>query len=296
MAREAARIAGRTNSSNVTKLDTGLPGSPNSSTGSGRPLDVAAPERERLAGLDGDPPQVDVPDRVERGPDDVVRPDRDAARHDDDVGASASAASEARLDVLEPVGRDPEVERLRAGRRGRAPAARGRSRRGCRRGRGRSPGGPHLVAGREHRDDRGGGGRTSCATPAPAASATAAGVTRDAGARAIAVSVHDVAARGAGWRCPAPTAAWTRHAAGSGPAASRPRGPATRRASSGVVCSTGTTASAPGGIGAPVAIRIAVPARTARVAAPPARAPRRRPSSRTGAPSAAPATSAARIA
>ena len=50
---------------------------------------------------------------------------------------------------------------------------------------------------------------------------------------------------------PAATGSWTRHAAGSGPVASRPRGPRRPSASSGVVISTGTTASAPGGSGAP---------------------------------------------
>ena len=43
---------------------------------------LRGPERERLAGLDGDPPELDPADLLERGFDDVVRPDRHAARDD----------------------------------------------------------------------------------------------------------------------------------------------------------------------------------------------------------------------
>ena len=76
------RIAGRTNSSKVTKLETGLPGSPNRSVRAAVGARSHDPEGERLAGLDRDPPQLDPADLLERRPDDVVRPDRHAARHD----------------------------------------------------------------------------------------------------------------------------------------------------------------------------------------------------------------------
>ena len=64
------------------------------------------PERERLAGLDGDPPEVDAADGLDRGLDDVVRPDRDAARDDERVRAVGEAATQAGQDVVEVVGRD----------------------------------------------------------------------------------------------------------------------------------------------------------------------------------------------
>jgi hypothetical protein len=63
----------------------------------------------------------------------------------------------------------------------------------------------------------------------------------------------------------------------------------------GVVSSTGITASAPGGIGAPVAIRIALPCPTAPVATPPAGTSPVT-ASRAGAASEASTTSSARIA
>ena len=88
----------------------------------------------------------------------------------------------------------------------------------------------------------------------------------------------------------------TAQAAGRGPVASRPLGPAAApEASSGVVCSTGTTASAPAGRGAPVAMRTAVPASTRSREISPARTS---PTTRrtTGRSSVAAAVSAARIA
>ena len=75
------RSTGRTNSSNVTKLLTGLPGRPNSST----PAVPApgSPEGQRLARLDGDTPEVDLADLLERVLDHVMGADRDpAADHD----------------------------------------------------------------------------------------------------------------------------------------------------------------------------------------------------------------------
>ena len=67
---------------------------------------------------------------------------------------------------------------------------------------------------------------------------------------------------------PGRTTSCTTMAAGSGPVASRPRGPGWPAASRGVVASTGTTASAPSGSRAPVAIRTAVPGRTMTSGAP----------------------------
>ena len=63
-------MTGRTNSSKVTRLLTGLPGRPNSSA-----LAAHATKRQRLAGLDGDAPQVDPTDCREGILDDVVGTD-----------------------------------------------------------------------------------------------------------------------------------------------------------------------------------------------------------------------------
>ena len=208
-------------------------------------------------------------DGVEREPHDVVRPDRHAARDDDDVGlgdaARAAAPRRPRAGpsaIPSSSGTAPASRtsaripgpfasgmpgRSEVGRRPRAPRRRSRGRR-------RSAG----------------GGRAISASPAPAARATTAGVTVTPGRRPRSRPPRR-RCRARGRRCPTPTASWTRHAAGSGPAASRPRGPGLPAASSGVVISTGTTASAPAGIGAPVAIRIAVSGRTRASGADPAR-------------------------
>ena len=95
---------------------------------------------------------------------------------------------------------------------------------------------------------------------------------------------------------PTVTARYTATRAGSGPVASRPRGPvAPPSAPTGVVSSTGTTASAPSGRGAPVAMRTAVPRPTTRSGAEPARTSPTT-ARTTGLVSCAPATSADRIA
>ena len=152
----------------------------------------------------------------------------------------------------------------------RAPRAPGRSRRGSRPGRARvPPPGPRrpvartpttrppvdpqrLVAGARGEGDR---GRRQ---PAPGA------------------QDHDRLVRGRRPPSGSPSRARSPRGraptAGSGPAASRPRSPVgAPSASAGVVSSTWTTASARGGTGAPVAIRIAVPRSTAGSGATPAR-------------------------
>ena len=112
---------------------------------------IRDPERERLAGLDGDPPQVDPADPLDGGLDHVVRADRHAAGHDQRVGAGVETASEAGQDVVEVVGRDAEVDRLAAGRRDEGaqagPVGIGDARR-AEVGAGRAD----LVARREHGD------------------------------------------------------------------------------------------------------------------------------------------------
>ena len=67
-------------------------------------------ERERLAGLDGDAPEVDPADRLDGRLHDVVRPDGDPARHDQGVGAGRQTASQSFQDIIEVVGGDPEIQ------------------------------------------------------------------------------------------------------------------------------------------------------------------------------------------
>ena len=74
------------------------------------------PEGERLAGLDGNPPQVDPADRFDRGLHDVERPDRDPAGHDDRVDAFVERMPQPPEDVIEVVAGDPEIQRRAAGR------------------------------------------------------------------------------------------------------------------------------------------------------------------------------------
>ncbi len=130
--------------------------------------------------------------------------------------------------------------------------------------------------------------------PTPAASPMTAGVSCVPGSMMGVPAARSLPMRRI--EPPGSTEACTAIRGGRGPVASRPRGPAAfPDASSGVVCSTGTTASAPGGIGAPVAMRIAVPRRTSTSGAWPARTSPIT-SNWTGASSAAAAVSAARIA
>ena len=114
---------------------------------------IGGPERERLAGLDGDPPEVDAADGLDGGLDDVVGPDRDAARDDEGVGAVGEGRSEPGQDVVEVVAGDAEIEGLAACGGHERPKARavgvgdaGRAERlaGC----------ADLVAGREDGDAR----------------------------------------------------------------------------------------------------------------------------------------------
>ena len=118
------------------------------------------------------------------------------------------------------------------------------------------PGRPHLVAGREDPDDRPAMDVELVDARRPAARPIAAGVRTVPASRIRVPAARSLPARR--MEPPTGTAAWTRTPAGSGPVASRPRGPAgVPSASRGVVPSTGTTASAPGGTGAPVAMRTA---------------------------------------
>ena len=175
------RRTGRTNSSKVTKLDTGLPGRPNSSTGSAVPSTSARPNANGLPGWTATrhrfmcPTASNAVRTTSYGPTETPPDDHDDVR-------LGEPATEALLDVLEPVDRDPEVQGLSAGVATSAcrpgPLASGMpagAEVGARRA--------DLVPGREDGDDRPAADE-SCATPAPAASATTAGVTRSPG-RAI---------------------------------------------------------------------------------------------------------------
>ena len=95
----------------MTKAETGLPGRP-STTAS-----PSAPGHHRLARAQRDPPEIDrAARRLERGADEVVIADRRAAGGDEDVGLDA--ARRRRVERVEPVGEDAEIDdRRRAGRR-----------------------------------------------------------------------------------------------------------------------------------------------------------------------------------
>ena len=187
-------------------------------------VDVRATERERLARLDGDAPQVHVADGVERraGRRRTGRPTRRPTRRRCPPRRGRAGAAPRRPRAGRPRSRGRAARRRP---RGRARGARGRSRPGSPPARASVPGGPHLVAGREHGDDRPaphddvGDARARTRAPRRPASPSPARRERRRSGR-------DVAARASGPRCPASTASWTRHAAAAGPAASRPRGPA----------------------------------------------------------------------
>ena len=256
------RIAGRTNSSKVTTDDTGLPGSPKSRTGA--PPPAAARSRTRTACRAGPRP---ARGRSARSSSiavlhDVVRADRDAARHDDARRRRRRARSGgARSTSSRSSGAIPRSHGLRAGRRRRGPRRPGPLASGMPAGPSGTPGAADLVAGGQDRDPR----------PAMDRDPVHAGARERGRPRPAVIAVpgleqggpgREVAAGARGSTRPTGTGSWTRHAAGSGPVASRPREPAAPAASSGVVASTGTTASAPAGSRAPVAIRTAVPGRT----------------------------------
>ena len=142
----------------------------------------------------------------------------------------------------------------------------------------------------------GGGGPTISARPAPDARATDRRRHRRRPARSDRRARLDVAAAPCGR-----VAGRDRlvDEARGGDRAGRVSARAARRcpsASSGVVISTGTTASAPAGIGAPVAIRTAVSGSTRASGARPGARLRRRPSAAPAGPRRPPATSAARTA
>ena len=151
------------------------------------------------------------------------------------------------LDVLEPVDGDPQVDGLAAGFAARARAGRARWHPGCRRPQ-RLARRPHLVPGGEHRHARPAADERARPTPAPARKRhdgrpdLHAGIDQHAARRHVACRPRRIGVAG-------PTATCTRHAAGSGPAARGLADPRRPSASSGVVSSTGTTASAPGGSG-----------------------------------------------
>ena len=111
------------------------------------------PEGERLAGLDGNPPQVDPANRFDRGLHDVERADRDPAGHDDRVDAFVERVPQPPEDVIEVVAGDAEVQRRAAGRGEQRAKSRpirvgdaGITERFARR--------PDLVAGGQHGDHR----------------------------------------------------------------------------------------------------------------------------------------------
>ena len=80
-----ARIAGRTNSSKVTADDTGLPGSPNTSTGLHHPGGRRPRKRRACRAGWRRARGLYPPDRFHGRLDDVVRADRDTARDDQRV-------------------------------------------------------------------------------------------------------------------------------------------------------------------------------------------------------------------
>ena len=98
----------------MTADDTGLPGNPKTRTGGPTTRPVRDPERERLARLDGDAPEVHPPDRFDGGLHDVVRPDRDAARDDQRIRAGLEPAAKSSKHIVKIVCGDPEVDRLAA--------------------------------------------------------------------------------------------------------------------------------------------------------------------------------------
>ena len=91
-----------------------------------------------------------VPDLLEREPDDVVRPDRHAARRRRSRRRSPASAAQSRASTSSS--RSLAIPRSAARRRRprRARAGPGRSRPGCPAGPSAWPAGTHLVAGREH--------------------------------------------------------------------------------------------------------------------------------------------------
>ncbi len=235
-------------------------GQPEDEDGTAAGRTFRRPERERLARLDRDPPEIDLPDRLHGGLHDVIRSDRHPARHDQRVRAGLEPAAQSSEHVVELVGGDPEIDRVGAGGADLGPQSRpvgvrdaGRPERLAR------AAGPRPRS-RGRRPSAGGGPGPARRPPRPAGRRPAAPIGR---------AGRQQGRRRRAGRCP-------RRARTRRPA--RPRGRGRRRAAArshrgradrvdrhrrAVWCaSTGTTASAPAGSRAPVAIRAAVPGRT----------------------------------
>ena len=253
----------------------------------GAPSRGATAERERLARLDGDPPQVDPADGLERPLDDVVRTDRHAAGHDHRVGlgeapggAGSSTSSRSSRAIPRSIDR-------RAGGGRRAPGGPARWRRGSRPARAARPAArtSSPVARTATR------GRRWTAT----ASRPGAGRERDRGRghRRPRRRAPSLPSRRSSPRRRIAFPASTAHVDRAGRrAADRSRRvradrPARPSASSGVVCSTGTTASAPAAAGRRSRSGSRCPARPGASATPAGRDLADRPASRTGASSVA---------
>ena len=233
-----ARMNGRTNSSNITSALTGLPG---------RPMTVVPPSSPTASGLPGWTAmrqKSSAPWRSRTARTWSWRPTLHAARRDEQVRHAAAASRSARS-IAAGVVADARQERA-ARRRPRCTAAASATPLASWiwPGPSGSPGADQLVAGRQDRDDRPPPhlDRRRCrATPAPRSSAAVSGA-----GQADLVAGPRVVGRGAHVR-----------------ARRSPRRDSTRRRRPPSASSTGTTASAPGGIGAPVMIRTAVPGSTA---------------------------------
>src|SRR5262249_55285745 len=99
------RSARRTNSSQGTTADTGLPGRPDTR----RAAPPEGAEGERVAGLDLDAPEEEsAAELLEDAARVVAIADRDTRRRHDRVGGEPRG--EPALDLLGPIGRDPEVD------------------------------------------------------------------------------------------------------------------------------------------------------------------------------------------
>ncbi len=227
-----ARSSGRTRSSVTTRALTGLPGQPDDDP------TVDPPHRQRLAGLDGDAPEVELAKATDGVADVVMAADAHAARGEDDVAASAasrSAASTAVGLVADPGQDDGFASRSRRSPRpgpGRWRRRCGRRRVACR--------GPSSSSPLDTMATRGRARTSTSASPSEARTPMPAGVS------------------GAGSATVSPARMSWPAARTSAPGETDP-GISTAPSDS-VARSIGTTASAPGGIGAPVEIRTAVPA------------------------------------
>ena len=284
------RRAGRTNSSNVTKLETGLPGRPNRSVRppSGR---STTPNANGLPGWTATrhssirPISANAARTWSYGP--TETPPETMTASTSPGGRSAGGPGRPRVGPPRSRGRTPRRPPPRRGREPRPVRVRdpGRAE--------RATGGPDLVAGRQDPDPRP-AVDGELPLPEPAARAIAAGPSTVPAGRIATASGRSSPARRIA--APARTASWTRTLGGQ-----RAGRVAAARAARGAVA-VGRRRQldlddrvGPGRDRAPVAIRIAVPRSTSRSGAWPARTSPTT-SSRAGASSLAAATSAARIA